>query len=827
MPKFHLLSSCPFPFKIVPTIYCGAVRNYRREKLVSIPNPPGGGYGLIVYLCLRLMFFAPVCPPLSPTVNFAFKWVSASQSNQLYGVVVFNNPVNIYRERPKYVIAEDAMIPNNAIDIYKHYNVPIPTIDVPDEEVDKALTDIAKIGGKYKFYANKLKEYLKIKKTTLRKYIIKNMYKDMLKTMQISDGHWADGFYRNIHLMLCNKYRLSPLALELSIISDIQYRDDKYDTNALHRGIPEPYVGIVPYDLLWGGSKESIELNYQVKKDMVFEIKKFLNHYRSCNKEKCKSELSTTTLISIWKTLRKLILEMNINSFSEYNGERWANIIREYFEKERQRVTKNGTITYHYKSKNRELGYICTFFDTMWQELGMSVNPIKVENPADLSLRGQKRTIIQSIRLVKDKSEYFNRTTVNNQVMVGIGPNKQVPAVLEEEELLNISQYIRNRCFSIENGLEPKWEKMDIRHMMQYHNLIQSDHILTFSVVSGARPLDLTCACETDVGEYSTNIFDPINDRFRNEMTTIEPPIEESQFKKRLPKPFYGPVFTIFAHLMKIRKHICKIQNRELLPCKNANMREKGIPMYMSRLYRRASYCTILDQFRAALMRVGIDSAKAARSTIYFSRKAMFNFSHKWGMSEQSISDYTGTDVRTARKYYLYKEFRNNANRTHAIYYVDRIGLKPEELKLDGPIVDKQPIAEEGPFNEFKSLSMRPTGSINEKDLCSISGAEQILEGSKLSFTKKMLLNTLSMKLIRGQKKSNRWCFSKSSIESFGDRYIDTHGFIRMYKKARGKRITKRRALQIMNGYLKKYAVTIGNKCFTVKSGLVEYLTRP
>jgi len=88
-------------------------------------------------------------------------------------------------------------------------------------------------------------------------------------------------------------------------------------------------------------------------------------------------------------------------------------------------------------------------------------------------------------------------------------------------------------------------------------------------------------------------------------------------------------------------------------------------------------------------------------------------------------------------------------------------------------------------------------------------------------------LNTLSMKLIRGQKKSNRWCFSKSSIESFGDRYIDTHGFIRMYKKARGKRITKRRALQIMNGYLKKYAVTIGNKCFTVKSGLVEYLTRP
>ena len=164
----------------------------------------------------------------------------------------------------------------NAIDIYRHYNIPVPSSAASMDETKAAVDDIAYKYPVLKNYCAKFWEYLCVKQYTLQVFVLQDKYRDMLNYTGISGGHWAENYYRNILIMLCTKYRLLSLTLELCPVPDMQLYCDKYDISAMDKGCPEAFLGVLPFSLMWGFSKKSILLNYSVPLEIVTYIKRFL-----------------------------------------------------------------------------------------------------------------------------------------------------------------------------------------------------------------------------------------------------------------------------------------------------------------------------------------------------------------------------------------------------------------------------------------------------------------------------------------------------------------------------------------------------------------------
>ncbi|MCB4791950.1 MAG: hypothetical protein LHV68_08690 [Elusimicrobia bacterium] len=718
------------------------------------------------------------------------------------------------------------MIDMNGIKIHQHYNIPIPKISIDMNALEKAIQDISKIDSKNKFYANNLLNFLKKKRKTIRDFILEDLYYEMLKEMNISDGHWAKNYYRNILILLCNKYKLLPLAFELSLIPNLHEYCDCFDTSSLPKGTCEVYFGIFPFSLITEPAKESIFLNLSVPIEINNKLNTFLDCYREFDQEERGEVISNTTLKSCRNTLRKLILDLRIKSFAELNGERGAYRIKEYFERVRTRKTKKGTITYQYKAKNRELGYVRRFFKIMWLELNMEQDPFTVI-AKDNKSRILRKPILDTIKLPKDKSNYYSRKISRKQVMVNLNdpdePEFFVTPVFSEEDMDKIANYISAMANSIQSGLEPKWQIMDIRHMMKYHDVLQEALILAFGFLNGPRPVDYESCIIEMLGKFSTDLANPINSRFYNSFPTVCPPVKESIYKIRPEKRYFGPIFTITAQVLQVRNHILKLKHRTLPLSKTSKMTEAGTPLFMSRFYRRASYCTLTDQFRSALRKVGVDNKFVKKSTLYFMRKSFIVYARRWGMSIDDISKITGADPKTLYCYYVYLDMLKDTDKHYNETFLYKYNFQQKLYKSESKITPTKSCSEEI-FNPFKPLYMKQVSSITKDDSYSIDTSLTILADKNLIMSRNMLINCVRQGYIKANRANNRWIFSKLSVDGFTERYTDAHGLMRIFKKSKRRDMTKRRALQLIVTKFKHYSIKIGNKYYVERIALYKYL---
>ena len=718
----------------------------------------------------------------------------------------------------------------NGYTFYQHYNVPVPKLTVTHKQTDDALKNMERTAAITDFYLQRLRGYLAEEKMGIQEFVLNDKYEEYLRKMKISGGHYAKNAYRSIFYRLCGNNKLLPLSLELCMVPDIQHLCDRYGLYGFERGFSEMYLGILPFSLLCDYMRGNIMRNYQVPIEMTNQIKRFLQYYRTHTINKRGTELDTTTLKSCWDVMRKLVLDMGLKSFLELDGEKGACRIKEYIEKERTRVIKGQVIKYQCKSDNRDLGYMRIFFNVMWKDLGLRENPFSAIDPLDPSPAEARSKILDNLRLPRDKSDYYGRKTVRKQVRIRLDSedNKEVYIMpcFEKEEMSSITNYIKTRCDSIVSGLEPAWEKMDIRHMMQYHDIIQGDLVLAFGILNGPRPLDYVCCNIEAIGKFSTNIDDAVNERFFNSIPTIELSVNESPYKIRPEKRFFGPIFVIFAHLMKIRNRVCEIKGITIPVSQNSNMTGSGTPLFISRYRSRISYVAITDQFRRALLRVGINPAKVKKSTLYFCRKSFIVYARQSGMPIENISVITGTDPRTLYQYYVYLDMLKDSNKNYADKYLTQFGFEIPEFKTESDSAFTQGNYAGERFNTFEALNIRMSGSIPPKDGCSIDDALVILNTAGLKFSRYLLFTSLKDSHIRGTKHHNKWRFSKRSIEVFAGKYIDAHGVMALYKKRGRGKICKRRALQVITGDLKNFSIKISNRYFVEYQAVSSYLDK-
>ncbi|MCB4791691.1 MAG: helix-turn-helix domain-containing protein [Elusimicrobia bacterium] len=702
-------------------------------------------------------------------------------------------------------------------DLYKHYGIEVPGFYIDPEQVYNALKEIIKRRPKTMYYIKKLIEYLRKLNISIQEFIFADHYKDLLRSEDIADNEDTEMFFRYILSSLCKDHKILPLSYELCIVPDLKERCDLYDLSNLETGLSEAIVSIYPSSIIPKNSKVSILQNTQIPIVVVNQAKLFFKHYRTNN---VKRDLTTRTLVNFWYALRKLTIVTEISDLGKLDGENGAKRLKEYFEKERTRKLKTGTLVYKIKGDSDTIENIKIFFNTMWKQLGMVENPFSALDTSDSVIIKGGSKILDRLKLPYDRSEYKGTKIVRNQLQIrvkGIDNNDlYIIPCFEKDEIRLIRDYIEKKENSIRNGTEPDLEKMDLEDLRKYHEKAQGDFILALGIFNGPRPLDYRCLSLEQIGKFSTDINDPINERFFNDIPTIQSDIKENPLKLRPEKRFFGPIFVLFAQMIKARRILCRRKNKNIQRDKNRHMNDLGEPVLVTDELVRISDLVLRKLTRNTLVRVGLNMTKALNSTIYFLRKAFIVYARMSGMPLEAISIVTGTDPKTLMDFYLYLDLLKDTNKHFAEKYLPFLGFK-HCIPCEGVVTDIVPV-------DANRIRENVLETIAKEDECSIDEAIQIFEKGSRQMSRNMILDAIKEKYIIAVKRSNQWIVSKKSIEEFIEKYIDVEGIVDVFKN-RHMRITKRRAQQVIKEQ-NIIPLRLLNKVFVDYKSISSYLDR-
>jgi len=398
----------------------------------------------------------------------------------------------------------------NAEQVYKHYGILRPAIIFDNEKTIKVLKRIGTEMG-FTYYTNAVIRYILDKNTNINDFIYYDHYEKMLKYSRINRSVDIDVYYRRI-FERCNECEVTRLALELCILTDMQMKISFYDLHGVEGGLGEALLGIFPYSLLRKATMKSILMNLKIPLPMMKTIKMFLAYYRTHDKSKRGIDIDNTTLISIKRAITNMILDMSITNWKVLDGYEGVMEMKKYFEKKRERKTRNEIIEYQYDFQSGHIDRIRVFMSFMWKQMGLSGNPFMYRNSDGEIADDKKQIILQSLSLPLDGCAYHGMKKIDGQQKVKIinedGSEDYIDPCFTKDQFLQLCEYIERRWTEILNGNEPDINKLTLMELDLYYQRIQGDLILAYSLANFCRPIDFYATNLEQFGKYNMNLND-------------------------------------------------------------------------------------------------------------------------------------------------------------------------------------------------------------------------------------------------------------------------------------------------------------------------------
>jgi len=134
----------------------------------------------------------------------------------------------------------------NADKIYKHYGIARPTYRCQPKDVLKALLEIKKNNEISNKYCDPIIDFLQQKRISIEDIV----YYDLISKI-FQNSNEIKAILRKIFYLLCSKYKVLNLALELCIVPDLSNGYCDYNNpKSLEAGLGEAYLGIYPYSII-------------------------------------------------------------------------------------------------------------------------------------------------------------------------------------------------------------------------------------------------------------------------------------------------------------------------------------------------------------------------------------------------------------------------------------------------------------------------------------------------------------------------------------------------------------------------------------------------